>query len=272
MRVVALLAALLIGAPALAAPHRVASINLCGDELLLALADPGDIASLSPMARDPNVSMIADRAAGFPDNRGAAEEIVREGADLVLTGPFAAPATIGLLQRLNVPMVEVPIVEKLGEIPGIVRSVAAALGRESRGEAMIASMEAALAAIPVPAHRPTALLYEPNGWSLGPGTLSDEVLSAAGFDNQAKTLGLRGYGTLALERVVRDPPDVLITEHYDSGEASMAEDWLSHPALRHLPGRSVDIGSRGLICGTPGIVAMVQHLARLTEPGFADAR
>ena len=60
-----LIAAALTGAPAIAQaiPHRVASINLCTDQLLLALADPAQIASLSPYARDPAlpISPIAPR-------------------------------------------------------------------------------------------------------------------------------------------------------------------------------------------------------------------
>src|SRR3954447_6108984 len=63
-------------------PHRIVSANLCTDQLVLALADPGQIASLSPFARDRDLSFLAERAAAFPMNRGTGEDIFRVDADL----------------------------------------------------------------------------------------------------------------------------------------------------------------------------------------------
>ena len=61
-----LLLAMLCTAPAMAdAPRRVVSFNQCGDQLVLALADPGQIAGLSPYAADPSLSAVADRARAF---------------------------------------------------------------------------------------------------------------------------------------------------------------------------------------------------------------
>jgi iron complex transport system substrate-binding protein len=47
-------------------PQQVASLNLCTDQLLLALADRAQIASLSRLARDPPVSFLAGQAEGLP--------------------------------------------------------------------------------------------------------------------------------------------------------------------------------------------------------------
>ena len=70
--------ALLVGGPlathAAPAPRRIVSQNLCADPLLLDLADPGQIAALSPFARDPQLSAVASRAARFPISDGGGEE------------------------------------------------------------------------------------------------------------------------------------------------------------------------------------------------------
>ena len=55
-----------------AAPHRIVSINLCADELLIALADPDQIASLSIYATDPRLSYFADQAEDFRHDAGEA--------------------------------------------------------------------------------------------------------------------------------------------------------------------------------------------------------
>ena len=39
-----------------AAPRRVVSFNICADQLVVALADPAQIAGLSPYATDPTLS------------------------------------------------------------------------------------------------------------------------------------------------------------------------------------------------------------------------
>src|SRR6201999_378458 len=45
---------------------RIASINVCTDQLLMALADPAQILGLSPYARDPALSWDAAKAGRFP--------------------------------------------------------------------------------------------------------------------------------------------------------------------------------------------------------------
>ena len=82
-----LMLAMLNAAPALAdAPRRVVSFNQCGDQLVLALADPAQIAGLSPYAADPSLSAVADRARAFPRLDWQAESTIALGPDLVLIG------------------------------------------------------------------------------------------------------------------------------------------------------------------------------------------
>src|SRR3546814_12478291 len=66
--------------PAAPAPQRVVSLNLCVDQYLLALADREQIAALTTFATDPAMSAAAERAAGIPQIRGAAEEEIGRAA------------------------------------------------------------------------------------------------------------------------------------------------------------------------------------------------
>jgi len=61
----------------------VASINLCTDQLVLTVADPDQIVSLSWLSAHPAESMLASQAASYPLNYGSAEELVAIGADVV---------------------------------------------------------------------------------------------------------------------------------------------------------------------------------------------
>ena len=102
-RILAIVAFLLSGVAgaAPAVPRRVVSINLCADELLLALADPGQIASLSVYATDPDLSTVVAEAAAFPHHAASAESVVALAPDLVLAGRFTKRDTRDMLTRLG---------------------------------------------------------------------------------------------------------------------------------------------------------------------------
>ena len=67
------------------APRRVVSFNLCADQLVVALADPEQIAGLSPYAADSALSVVADKARAFRKLDWQAESTLaaaaRPGAD-----------------------------------------------------------------------------------------------------------------------------------------------------------------------------------------------
>ena len=79
-------------------PSRVVSLNLCADQLLLQLAEPDQIKSLSPLARDRSLSFLAEAARAFPLNDGKGKSILFSGADLVLTGTFGQQNRTALLE------------------------------------------------------------------------------------------------------------------------------------------------------------------------------
>ena len=101
----AVLAGLAAGA-ARARPLRVMSISDCGDQLVLALLPPSQIASVTWLARDPSASIMAREAMRVPVNHGAAEEVLRDRPDLVIAGTYTTPVARALLKRLHVPMLE----------------------------------------------------------------------------------------------------------------------------------------------------------------------
>jgi iron complex transport system substrate-binding protein len=84
-------------------PQRIVSIGLCTDQLLLMLADRGQIASLSVWAKDANMSYMIDSVGDIPLNNASIEEVVRLQPDLVLASEFVAwdtvPAPAGLPGR-----------------------------------------------------------------------------------------------------------------------------------------------------------------------------
>lgn len=271
----ALLLAAALSPAAAERPHRVVSLNLCTDQLLLALADRSDIASVSFLAADRELSALADRAVGLPANRHRLEEIVAARPDLVLIGRQASPIIEGALRRLGYPVLEVEIVPPdLATVKAQIAAVAEALGVPQRGAAIIADIDRRVAALrsAAPAQRPVAAIYQPSGYALGRGSLSDEILRLAGFDNLADRVGLRGYGPVPLEVLVAGDPDVLILDEDARDRRSLAQQMLDHPALdRQFPAeRRIAVPRRLWICGGAFTLEAAELLHRHLAAGARE--
>lgn len=256
------------GAAALAdaAPSRVVSINLCTDQLAMMLASPGQLVSVSRLAADPHSSAMAREARAFPANQGRAEEVYLLHPDLVVAGAYSDPATVGMLRRVGVRVEQFDTARALDDTRDRIAQMARVLGREESGAALIARFDARLAELRRDETKHSAALYHPNGYSLGGGTLSDDILRAAGFENIARTLGLRGGGTLPLERLVMATPDLLIRSTPLPG-ASRSEAVMAHPALTRLAAGTAGlrITSPDWICGTPHVLGAVETLVGARE-------
>ena len=137
------------GLPATAAepPQRVVSFNVCTDELVVALADPSQIAGISPYASDPAISTVADQARAFRRVSWQAESTIPLDPDLVLVG-FAGERSLmqQMLRALGFNVVKIDVVADLAGAYAQIRKVAALLGHPERGEALIAEIDAARAA------------------------------------------------------------------------------------------------------------------------------
>ncbi len=126
-------------------PRRVVSFNVCADQLVVALADPGpDRRAVALCAPIPRSSVVAEQ--GAPTIRcsaGTAEAMVPLKPDLVLVGPWDRPLTQRLLHVLGFRIVNVPLINDLTTGIAQIREIAKLLGHPERGEALIAEIEAA---------------------------------------------------------------------------------------------------------------------------------
>ena len=265
--------ALAAGGPAMAAsappktlPGRIVSLNSCLDAMLVHLADRSQIAALSHYARDEHASTVADQARTLPFTWESAEEVIDLRADLVLASLHSALATRNALKRLHVPVQRFAVPKSVEDSLGQVRKLAKLIGHPDRGEALVARIEAAIAAATpaAGARRLSALIYQPNGFAAGPGTLVDEMMTRAGFDNVARRYGLKTWGNVSLEKLLTDPPQVLLVGEPAPGARSWADRVMTHPALKSISGRmrQVRLPERLLYCGGPVLIEAADAMAR----------
>lgn len=234
--VAAILAAMIpAAAPVGAAPARIVSMNLCADELLLRLAPPGRLVSVTWLAAGP-AAIDAGAAAGLALNHGRAEEIARLRPDLVVAGRYTTATTTAMLRRAGIPVQLLDEATSLDGIRDQVTSLAAAVGNPDAGRDMLARMDAMLAAArPAPddpGGMPGVVVLRPGGGVAGAGTLQDEILTAAGLRNLAPDAPVDGDGRIGLERLLRLKPELLILDSDGDAPPALAREVLDHPAFR----------------------------------------
>ena len=255
---------LLVAPPPAAKPQRIASLNLCTDQLLLMLVERRRIATVTFLAPDPAISYMADAAVGIPLNHGRLEEILPLKPDLVLTGRYTTPFAKTLLRKLGYRVYEADLPNTLDGIRVQIREIAELLGEPEYGAALVTELDAKLAkAAAIPSDRPLAALYGPRGFTQGPGMLEDSVLNAAGYRNLAAELGLTGSRVLPLELLLQRAPHFLIFNTRIDDTPSLAMAILDHPALtRTFAGAAtVRIPARYWFCPGPMVGDAVLFLA-----------
>jgi iron complex transport system substrate-binding protein len=247
------------------APQRIVSINACADQLLLALADPAQIAALSVYAAEPANSYLAAQAEAFPHDAGAAETVIRRQPDLVLAGRFTKRETRSLLKRLGYRVVKLESARTIDESIAQIRDVAALLGHPDRGEALIARIDAARqhAAASAPADRPTAATYQRRGYVTGQKTLTSELMRLAGFRDMGGDMAGGTGGFVPLERIISERPDYLVVSDPQAIIADQGSALLAHPALDALypPERRIALPGRLTVCAGPSLPEAIDTLA-----------
>ncbi len=246
------------------APARIVSLDLCTDQLLVELVDRSRIAAVTHLLGDVSVSAIPEKARGLRITHGGAEDVLRYDPDLVLAGPYGVSATVSLLRRLGRNVVVVPQPPDLDGVRASVRVVAAAVGEQPKGEALIAEFDRRLSRLAPPAGPPpTAVIYQIGGTVSGPGSLANAALAAAGFRNMSADYRLTRGGQVPLESLVARPPDLLVLASNIEEYRTALADNLRHPVIRLLRqrGASLELPWRQWLCGTPHVVDAIERLA-----------
>lgn len=240
-------------------PQRIVSLNLCADQYLLALADPGQIAALTRFARDPQMSAEVARAAGIRAIKGSAEDVLALRPDLILATPGQTQATMAAIRGRAIPTIDVAPAESYAAIIAQIRMVGTAIGHPERAEALIRRMNARLEALPRNAGRGrVAAYYQRRGYMTGTGTLIDELMHRVGLINLATRLHKPALARVSLEEIALAHPDLLIVETATDRVVDQGTEMLHHPLID--PIRRLRLPQAWTVCGGPAYVLAAESL------------
>lgn len=261
MRLAALLVGFLIltgcNSPRAVPLHRIVSDNPCVDAILADVADASQIGAISHYSQDPRAtSVLLAWANRFPAIGGTAEEIIAAQPSLYLTGASMNPATGAAVAKAGIKVLAISVPNSIAESEAQIRTVAAAIGRTSAGERLIAEIETASHAA-APTGR-AALIYQGGGLILGEHTLADDELVHAGFTNAARHYGSKAWDVQPIETVIITPPDLILAPRTAKGEEALGLSQLRRALHGHV--RVADFSPQLLYCGARSIIQAHQRL------------
>ena len=246
---------------------QIVSMNLCTDQLVLLLADPEQILSLSYLSHDDRSSVYAEKASHYPTNRGLAEEIYILKPDITVTGTYSNWTASSMLQQLGMRVERFEPAYHFDDIKANILTMGDILDQRAKAEAIISAFDNRLSDLQSDdINRPRAALYAAKGYTSGKSSLAHHILEAAGFQNIGAELGYDYGAQLAIESLLMTKPDVIISNPPGLGHAK-AEEMTRHPALdyvrAHMPLELTT--NKNWVCDTPLVLDAVEELAMMRD-------
>jgi iron complex transport system substrate-binding protein len=191
-------------------PVRIVSTYLACEENLAALVPVERVAAISVYADDPSASNCLGV---YPPRvtrlRSDPEPVVAARPDLVCISGFNETDSVRLLAGAGLPLLRQSRMDSFADMVAGLRLLGAAVGQDARAAALASGVEAQLDDLErrLAGVRPVRVLYyDPPGYTMGEGTLVDEILRRAGGRNVAIELGIRGPGQVGLEALLALQP------------------------------------------------------------------
>ncbi|MXP32701.1 ABC transporter substrate-binding protein [Erythrobacter jejuensis] len=232
----------------------IVSLNPCADAILAEVAMPGQLLAISHYSHNArSTSMDIDAARTFAATGGTVEEIVALDPDIVIGSSFMAPATRAGLERLGIRVETLGIASDVTTSLEQVRWLASLSGNSDRGEMLVARIDAEMADSAWAGAGLPTVLWQPGGIVPGEGALVTQLMEHTGFASHSAARGLQQADYLSLERMLADPPHILLVAGQERAQA--------HPILDQLTDlRTEQLAPNLLFCGGPTIIRAVERL------------
>jgi iron complex transport system substrate-binding protein len=244
----------------------IVSTNPCADAMLVELVPAQRIAAISHYSQDAMATSIPlDVAGRFRGTMGTTEEVIAMRPDLVVASSFTLPSTREAYARAGLKTLYLDSPVTIEASKAQVAELAAAVGAAPAGVAMNARIDRAVTAASWTGPKVPALVWIGGNLVSGGGNLLDEMLVRTGFSDHAAHYGLHFTGTLPIERVVIDPPRVMLVPDEHGRDADSRAAQMRALALAHVraPVTTARFPRSLVNCGGPVIARAMTRLAEI---------
>lgn len=195
-----------------AAGSRVAALDQCADQYVMAMVPRAEIVGVTPRADDDD-AWLRRQARGLPVRRPTLESMLAARPTVVVRYWGGDPRLMRSLERRGVKVVQIGEATEFAALRADVLRIARELGHPEAGRRLVTKMDADLTASKGAWKGRPALYATPSGFTAGSGTLTDAVLRAAGLTNAASA---PGFSAVSLERLVFNPPELIVRAFYEA--------------------------------------------------------
>ena len=262
------------------APLRVVSLTLATDELLPELVPLDQIAGITFLVDDAEISNVKGR---YPTSTprlkdSTPERVVALAPDLVCVAPYNSADFLKVIERSGLAAYRNEAVNSLDEIEAGIRALGVRVGAEEKGRELAERMHERrtklaerLKAVKT---RPRVLFWSA-GFTAGSGSTIDDLIREAGCTNIAAERGLKGSAEISPEQVIAADPDYILTVNWLAGDGPVKIE--DHPLLKNLRAvrdkRVVAIEGRYLLSISHYVMDGVERFAAAMHPDrFPPAR
>ncbi len=258
-------------------PVHILSATLASDEILLSLVDPARLVAVTANALDTSQSNVADAAQPIPNKIAKAdpEQIIALNPDLVLVASYTDAGVVKQLKDAKLAVFLLGSPNSIKDIEANITLLGQAVGEEQQAAKIVDDMETKLKTVADAVknvQKPlTALYYSPDGYSDGPGTTVDEVITRAGGINAVTAGGIKEpFPQLNDEFVVKQDPDFILLAGFNSYSPGFVDKFNTNPnfqTLRALKNKQVVVVNDAHIASVSQyIVEGVSDVAALLYP------
>jgi iron complex transport system substrate-binding protein len=223
--------------------------------LLLALAAPGQISSLTHLSQDRRESAFWRMAQAYPANGGNILSVAKDRPDLIVTMGGGGRDSAGLASAIGAGFLDLPFPARLADVEQGIATLAEALGRRAKGTELIAAIRRAVAT--TPSYQRPAIFVGSAGRSISPSSAGAQWLAAAGY-RQIPLAGDR----IDREQLLRLPPLTLVVSDYRIDQYSRS----SALPVRRGRDRRITTDGRRWTCMGPSLLPEIIRLRRVATP------
>lgn len=258
-------------------PHRIISMSISTDEILMELVETDRIIALSRLVDDPGISNIVEEAKkiGARVDGRSPEAIMALQPDLILIPDFVKIETINSLRDmgLNVYVYKTP--NSLAEVKSCIIMLGVAVGEKEAAERIVKKMDNRLNYIrekigDIPYEQQRRVVFmRPNGAYYSPQASFNDVCKYAKVRNALAELNYQRPVYVGPEEIVRLNPEAFLIAawNYDGQHApeNMKQGILNNPGYQTTSavksGTVYILPAKNLMCVSQYLIEAIEYLA-----------
>ena len=156
---------------------------------------------------------------------------------MVISTSFASPDATRMLKKLGYRVELLPLPTTIAGVREMLLLAGEWFGEQERAQQLITTMDKKITEAQARNHeKPTrsAIIYSPNGYTIGSGTIENDILQQAGYNNLAVELGINQFQQISLETLVTTKPERILIDNYTYNQNSLAYSYVNHPVVQHM--------------------------------------